>query len=145
MVYSSEPLQSPRLVMGMVKVRLSASSTVPDTDFTAKLVDVQPDGRALILCEGVVRARYRDGLDQARFLTPGAVYNFEIEAGNIAVLFQRGHRIRLEVSSSNAPRYDPNPNTGGEIATERNPVRAVQTIFHAPGRESRLVLPEVAR
>jgi putative CocE/NonD family hydrolase len=144
LVYSSEPLAKPLLVMGMVKAKLFASSTALDTDFTAKLVDVQPDGRALILCEGVVRARYRDGLDAPQMMQPGAVYSFEIEVGNTAALFKPGHRIRLEISSSNSPRYDPNPNTGREIATERFPLPAAQRVFHTAELSSRLVLPVVS-
>ncbi len=143
LVYSTAPLAKPLLVMGPVAVRLFASSSAPDTDFTAKLVDVFPDGRALILCEGIMRARYRAGLDKPEPLKRGEVYRFEIKVGNTAVRFQAGHRIRLEIASANAPRYDPNPNTGAAIATERNPVVAMQKIFHEKDRPSALILPVV--
>jgi uncharacterized protein len=145
LVYTSEPLDEPLRVMGAVTARLFASSTAVDTDFTAKLVDVFPDGRALIICEGVIRARYRNGLHQPELLQPGEVYPFDIRIGNTAVLFARGHRVRLEVSSSNYPRYDANPNTGGAIATERHPLPATQNLFHGPEYPSSLVLPVVKR
>jgi putative CocE/NonD family hydrolase len=143
LVFSSEPLKEPLLVMGPVKARLFASSSAPDTDFTAKLVDVFEDGRALILCEGVIRTRYREGLERPKLMQPGVVYPLEIEMGNTSVRFRAGHRIRLEISSSNSPRYDVNPNTGRPIATERNPVQATQTILHNETAPSALVLPAI--
>lgn len=143
LVYSSETLANPLLVMGLVKARIYAASTAPDTDFTAKLVDVFPDGRALIVCEGIIRARYREGPDRPKLMAPGVVYPFEIELAHTAVEFQKGHRIRLEISSSNAPRYDVNPNTGREIATERERIVATQRIFHGAEYRSALVLPVV--
>ena len=145
LVYSSAPLTEPLLVMGPVTARVFASSTARDTDFTAKLVDVFPDGQALIVCEGVLRARYRNGLDKPELLEPGKIYPFDIHVGNTAVQFQPGHRLRLEISSSNFPRYDPNPNTGTDIATERNPVSATQTIFHTHELPSALMLPVVPK
>jgi putative CocE/NonD family hydrolase len=143
LVYTGRPLAEPVLVMGTVKVRLYASSTAPDTDFTAKLVDVFPDGRALIVCEGIVRARYRNGFDKPERLQPGAVCPFDIKVGDTAVRFQTGHRIRLEISSSNFPRYDANPNTGGDIATECDPVPATQKVFHGRAHPSALILPVI--
>jgi putative CocE/NonD family hydrolase len=143
LVYSSRPLGAPLLVTGTVKVRPYASSTAPDTDFKAKLVDVFPDSRALIVCEGIVRARYQNGFDKPELLQPGAVYPFDIEAGNTAVQFQAGHRVRLEISSSNSPRYDPNPNTGRDIATDRDPVPATQRVFHSRARPSAPILPVI--
>lgn len=143
LVYSSEPLTQPLRVMGLVKALVFASSSAPDTDFTAKLVDVQPDGRALIVCEGIVRARYRNGATSPQLLEPGKPERFEIELGNTAVLFKVGHRVRLEISSSNWPRYHANPNTGRDIATEGEPVTASQQVFHSAGRVSALYLPVV--
>ncbi len=143
LVYSSGVLQNPVLAMGQVRVQLYAASSAPDTDFTAKLVDVFPDGRALIVSEGILRARYREGLAREVLMQPGTVYPLPIELGPIAVRFLAGHRIRLEISSSNAPRYDVNPNTGREIASERHPVSATQRIFHTAGHPSALILPVV--
>lgn len=144
LVYTSEALEEPLRVMGPVRTRLYASSSAPDTDFTAKLVDVFPDGKALIVCEGIVRARYRKGLEQPELLRPGAVELYEIPMGNTAVLFRAGHRVRLEVSSSNYPRYDANPNTGGEISRQREPQSATQHVYHSPEHPSVLELPVVA-
>ena len=145
LVYTSEGLRAPVLAMGQVKARIYAASSARDTDFTAKLVDVFPDGRALIVCEGILRARYREGVGQETLMEPGVVYAMEIELGPTAVRFQAGHRIRLEVSSSNAPRYDVNPNTGREIATERNPVAARQRVLHDAKNPSALILPVMAK
>ena len=145
LVYSSVPLAEPLLVMGPVTARLFAASTARDTDFTAKLVDVFPDGQALLVCEGVLRARYRNGWDKPEPLEPSRTCAFDIHVGHTAVQFQPGHRIRLEISSSNFPRYDPNPNTGAEIATERNPVSATQTVFHTQELPSALLLPVVSK
>ncbi|MCC6262431.1 MAG: CocE/NonD family hydrolase [Bryobacterales bacterium] len=141
LVYSSGILEDSILAMGQVRVQLHAASSTPDTDFTAKLVDVFPDGRALIVSEGIVRARYRDGFDREALMQPGTVYSLSIDLGPVAVRFLAGHRIRLEISSSNAPRYDVNPNTGREIATERNPVSATQRILHDSDHPSALILP----
>jgi putative CocE/NonD family hydrolase len=143
LVYSSAPLEHPLLVMGRVEVRLFASSSAKDTDFTAKLVDVFPDSQAVIVCEGLARARYRNGLHRAGSLEPGKTYAFDIHVGSTAVWFDAGHRIRLEISSSNFPRYDANPNTGTEIATERAPVPATQTVAHRREFPSALILPVV--
>lgn len=141
LVYSSDILEDSVLAMGQVRARIYAASSAPDTDFTAKLVDVFPDGRALIVSEGILRARYRDGLDRESLMQPGTVYPLPIDLGPVAVRFLAGHRIRLEISSSNAPRYDVNPNTGREIATERNPVSATQRILHDSEHPSALILP----
>lgn len=141
LVYTTAALERPLLVMGQVRARIFAASSARDTDFTAKLVDVFPDGRALIVCEGILRARYREGLDRPKPLQPGTVCPMEIELGHTAVNFHPGHRIRLEISSSNAPRYDVNPNTGSEIATERTRVPARQRILHGKDAPSALVLP----
>lgn len=145
LVYTSSALSEPLLVMGQIRARIFASSTARDTDFTAKLVDVFPDGRALIVCEGILRARYRNGIDRPALLVPGRVYPLDIELGPTAVSFQPRHRIRLEISSSNAPRYDVNPNTGGEIATETARIAATQRVHHNPQEPSALILPVVHR
>jgi predicted acyl esterase len=111
---------------------------------SSNLVDVFPDGRAMIVCEGILRARYREGLDKPKLLEPGAVYPFEIELGPTAVSFVPGHRTRLEIISSNAPRYDVNPNTGGEIATATRRTVATQRRLHGPAEPSALILPVAA-
>lgn len=143
LVYTGEPLTEPLTVVGHVTVVLHASSSAPDTDFTAKLVDRWPDGRAFILTDGILRARYRNGLDSEEMLEAGEVYQFGIDVGALAHTFQPGHRIRLEVSSSNFPRFDRNLNTGEPLATGEHWEIAHQTVFHDAERPSHLILPIV--
>lgn len=145
LVYTTPPLERPLEVTGPVRLVLFAASSAPDTDFTGKLVDVFPDGRALILTDGILRARYRDG--DPRPLEPGAVYELQIDLVATANLFRAGHRIRLEVSSSNFPRFDRNTNTGGTIAEEGEAACtvAVNQIFHDGARPSHLLLPVIER
>ncbi|HWH68000.1 MAG TPA: CocE/NonD family hydrolase, partial [Candidatus Sulfotelmatobacter sp.] len=117
LVYSTPPLEQAVEVTGPVKLILFAASSARDTDFTAKLVDVHPDGKPFNLCDGILRARYRQGRDKPALLEPGQVQRFEIDLWVTSNLFQRGHRIRLEVSSSNFPRFDRNPNSGKPFGT----------------------------
>jgi len=145
LVYTSAPLTAPIEVTGPVELVLWISSTAPDTDFTGKLVDVDPEGAARLLTDGILRARYRKSKSTPELLTPGEPTEIHVELGATSNLFRIGHRIRLEVSSSNFPRYDRNPNTGRPVADEVRLERAEQTIFHDPNRPSRLVLPVVPR
>ena len=117
------------------------ATTAADTDFTAKLVDVEPCGAARSLTDGIIRARYRQGTDEARPITPGAVEEYVIDLVATSNVFKAGHRIRLEISSSNFPRFDRNFNTAGDpwLATESLP--AMQTIYHDGQRPSRIHLP----
>jgi hypothetical protein len=132
---------------GPVSIKLFAASSAPDTDFMAKLIDVRPDGYAHNLAEGVVRARVRDSLSDPTPITPGKTYEYAIDMWATSHVFKRGHRVRLEITSSNFPRYDRNPNTGHDFGIDReNDLRSArQTIFHAPGSASHLVLPVIPR
>ena len=143
LVYTSETLTRDVEVTGPVTATIYASSSAPDTDFTATLVDVHPDGRAIILCEGICRARFRKGTDRPELIEPGRPYEFHIDMWDTSNLFKAGHRIRLEVSSSNFPRYDRNLNTGGRIGYETEWNTAEQTVYHDEVRPSRLNLPVV--
>ena len=145
--FTTPELTAPVEVTGHVALKLSVSSSAVDTDFTGKLVDVYPDGRAVLLTEGILRARYRNSLTEPEPLTPGEVTELTVELGATSNVFLPGHRIRLEVSSSNFPRYDRNSNTGGVIAEERlaDMVPAVNTVHHGPAHSSRLVLPLIER
>jgi putative CocE/NonD family hydrolase len=145
--YTSEVLTADMEVTGPVRLVLYVSSSAADTDFTGKLVDVHPDGTALILTDGILRARYRESLSTQKLLTPGEVYRLEIDLVATANVFFAGHRIRLEVSSSNFPRFDRNTNSGGVIAqeTEADFVRATNTVWHDAVRASHLILPVIAR
>lgn len=145
--YTTPPLEKRVEVTGPVSLVLFASSSALDTDFTGKLVDVHPDGRAEILTEGILRARYRDSFSEPSPLEPGQVYEFHLDLWATANLFDAGHRIRLEVSSSNFPRFDRNTNTGGTIAEEGEAdfVQAVNRVFHDSAHPSHLVLPIIER
>lgn len=143
LVYTSDVLKEPLEVIGSVFVNLQAASDARDTDFTAVLSDVGPDGRALMLgpLVGIRRARYRYGYDREELLKPGEVEDFRIELFDIAHSFAAGHRIRLEISSSAAPLYSPNQNTGNAVATDTEWKVAHQTIYHDRARASVLTLP----
>lgn len=145
LVYSTPPLASAIEVTGPVKAVLHVASSAPDTDFTAKLVDVFPDGTARNLTDGILRMRYRDSLESPKLMTPGEDYRVTVDAGVTSNVFLVGHRIRLEISSSNFPRFDRNPNTGGPVAdTSGKDARpAVQTVYHEHQRYSYLLLPVV--
>ena len=143
LVYSTPPLSEPLAVCGPVTVTLWAVSSAPDTDFTAKLIDVYPDGRAYNLTDGIVRARYRESRTQSTLIEPGKPYQYTIDLYGTGVVFQRGHQIRLEVSSSNFPRFDRNPNTGAPLWIDAELRPAVQTILHDDAHPSCVTLPVV--
>jgi len=143
LVYSTEPLAEDLEVTGPIALTLYASSSAPDTDFTAKLVDVGPCGMAKNLTDGIIRARYRKSQSEAKLLMPGKVAELRIDMWSTANVFKAGHRIRLEVSSSNYPRFDPNPNTGHELFTDAEVRPAMQTVMHDRGFASHLVLPVI--
>jgi putative CocE/NonD family hydrolase len=149
LVFQTEPLEAPVEVTGPLVVKLWASSDGADTDFTAKLVDVYPpnadfpQGLALNIADGAIRARYRESRSSAVMLTPGQPYELTIELYPTALVFMPGHRIRLDISSSNFPRFDVNPNTGEPLNAHTSWRVATNTIFHDPERPSRIVLPIV--
>jgi putative CocE/NonD family hydrolase len=149
LVFQSEPLTAPIEVTGPLVVKLWASSDGPDTDFTAKLVDVYPpsadftDGLALNIADGIVRARYRQSRAKAVMLEPGQPYEFTIELYPTSLVFMPGHRIRLDISSSNFPRFDVNPNTGEPLNASSGWRVAANTIFHDGDHPSRIILPIV--
>lgn len=143
MVYQTEPLGEPVEVVGPIRVTLYASSSAPDTDFTARLIDVHPNGFARELCYGIVRARYRESFDAPSPIETGKVYEYTIEVNPTGNRFLKGHRIRLDISSSDFPNFDRNHNTGGDDYREPTLESAEQTIFHDAGRPSRVILPVV--
>jgi len=145
LVYTSAPLDRPVEVTGPVQLVLWAASSARDTDFTARLVDVHPDGTARALTDGILRARYRRSKSTAELLTPGQPVELTIDVGATSNVFLAGHAIRLEVASSNFPRYDRNPNTGGAFAADSTTIPAHQTIYHDRAHPSRLILPVVPR
>lgn len=143
--YSTPVLTGQVEVTGHVALVLHVASSARDTDFTGKLVDVFPDGRAIYLTDGILRARYRDSLAEPELLEPGKAYEVTLDLSVTSNVFLPGHRIRLEVSSSNFPRYDRNTNTGGVISQDsaERAVAATNTILHGPEHPSRLVLPVI--
>ncbi|MEU6781967.1 CocE/NonD family hydrolase [Nonomuraea angiospora] len=145
--FTTPALAEPVEVTGHVSLVLHVTSSARDTDFTGKLVDVFPDGRAIYLTDGILRARYRDSLAEPEPLTPGQVYEVRLDLSVTSNVFLPGHRIRLEVSSSDFPRYDRNTNTGGTIAedTADQAVVATNSVLHGPGHPSRLILPVIHR
>ncbi|MEZ5419179.1 MAG: CocE/NonD family hydrolase [Vicinamibacterales bacterium] len=143
LVYTSEPLTAPLEVTGPVRATLWVTSSAADTDFTAAVSDVLPDGTARALTDGILRMRYRDSRTTPAPITPGTPYEITIEVGATGNVFLPGHRIRLEISSSNFPRYDRNPNTGAPFATGAATAVARQTVFHDATRPSRLILPVI--
>jgi putative CocE/NonD family hydrolase len=145
LLFTSGALKKPLEVTGRVKVKLWASSSAPDTDFTAKLTDVYPDGRSMLICDGIIRARYRNSFEDPVLMQPGKVYKFEIDLWSTSMIFNKGHRIRLAISSSNSPRFDVNPNTGEQIFTETEKVTAKNTIYFDAEHPSAIMFPVVGR
>jgi uncharacterized protein len=149
LVFETPPLDRDIEVTGRLIVKLWGASDGPDTDFTAKLIDVYPPsqdypaGVDLNVADSIVRARYRDSLKTAKMLVPGQPQEFTIEMYPTSLVFRRGHRIRLDISSSNFPRFDVNPNTGEPLAQHRGTRVALNSIYHDPQHPSRIVLPVV--
>ncbi len=143
LVYTTGPLKEDLEVTGPVTVVLYASTTARDTDFTAKLVDVFPNGQAYNLCDGIIRARFRNGPHNPALIEPGTIHRYTIDAGITSNVFLKGHAIRIEISSSNFPRFARNLNTGGVIADEKQPVKAGQTVYHSKQHPTHVLLPVV--
>lgn len=149
-VFQTEPLAADVEVTGEIEVKLWASSSAKDTDFTAKLIDVYPassdwpGGFDLNIGDGIVRARFRDSDKTEKLMTPGTVYPFTIRLYPTANVFKKGHRIRVDISSSNFPRFDLNPNTGEPLNDHRRVVTAVNTIVHDRAHPSHIVLPIIS-
>jgi len=141
LVYSSEPLQEPVAIAGPVKLRLHASTDGSDTDFAAKLIDVHPNGFAMNIAEGILRARFRKGLDKMELLRPGEVYELEIDLLATANVFLAGHRIRVDITSSNFPQFDRNPNTGEDLGVSDKIRVATQRVYHSIDKPSHILLP----
>jgi putative CocE/NonD family hydrolase len=149
LVFQTPPLDRDVEVTGRLIVKLWASSSAPDTDFTAKLIDVYPPnadypaGVDLNVGDSIVRARYRKGPGKAELMTPGQVYEFTIEMYPTSLVFKKGHRVRLDISSSNFPRFDVNPNTGEPLNDHRRWAIADNAIYHDAEHPSHIVLPIV--
>ena len=145
LVYTSAELSEPVEVTGPITVKLFAATSAKDTDFTAKLVDVHPNGFAQNLQDGIVRARYRSSNEQAELVEPGTIVEYTVDLWATSNTFLPGHRIRVEISSSNFPRFDRNLNTGEDPGTGAMMQKATQTIYHDAQHPSHIVLPIIPR
>ena len=151
LVFQTAPLAEDTEITGEIEVKLWASSDALDTDFTAKLIDVYPSGADwphgfdLNLADGIVRARFRDSLQEEKLMQPGKVYPFTIKLYPTSNVFKKGHRIRVDISSSNFPRFDVNPNTGEPLQQHRRTVIAKNTVYYDREHPSQIVLPLVPR
>lgn len=143
LVYTTSPLKNDLELTGPVKAVLFASSSAVNTDFTAKLVDVYPDGRAIRICEGIIRADHRDPEHPPSHIIPGEVYEYSIDLWATSNVFLEGHRIRVEISSSNFPRFDRNLNTGLDFARDTTWTSAKQIIYHSREFPSRIIVPVI--
>lgn len=147
LVFATTPLEKDLEIIGPLVVKLWASSSAVDTDFTAKLIDKYPPnedyprGYAMILQDSILRARYRESFERQILMTPGQIYEFTIDLWATANLFKAGHRIRLDISSSNFPTYDVNPNTGEKIGYHTKTVIAENTIYNDREHPSHIILP----
>jgi hypothetical protein len=140
LVYTTKPLKHDVEAIGSVQAVLYVASSARDTDFTAKLVDVFPDGAARNLTDGILRLRYRNSLEKPELATAGEIYRVTVDTGVTGNVFLKGHRIRLEISSSNFPRFDRNANTGGAVEQAAKLAKASQTVYHDSTHPSCLVL-----
>jgi putative CocE/NonD family hydrolase len=143
LVYSTPPLAADLEVTGPVSLELYVQSSAADTDFTGKLVDVWPNGFAQNLTEGILRTRYRDSQQEPELLTPGGTYRLVVDMWSTSNVFRKGHILRLEVSSSNFPRFDRNLNTGQDNASGTHFMPATNTVLHDAAHPSALILPVV--
>lgn len=141
--YTTPPLEKDLEVTGPIQMILYASSDAPDTDWTAKLVDVSPTGYAMNLSDGIIRARYRESRTNPTPIQPGKVYKYTISVGATGNVFRKGHRIRVEVSSSNFPHFDRNPNTGHPFGKDAELRQARQAVYHSQEYPSHIILPVI--
>jgi putative CocE/NonD family hydrolase len=145
LVYSTPTLEADLEVTGPVVIILYAASSAVDTDFTGRLIDVWPDGKAYNVIDGIIRARYRESITRPELIKPGKVYEYTIDLRSTSIVFKAGHRIRVEISSSNFPKWDRNLNTGHPIGQDAEIKAAMQTIYHNERYPSHILLPVIPR
>jgi putative CocE/NonD family hydrolase len=143
LVFSSEVLDEPYEITGRVVARLFVSSDCVDTDFTVKLTDVYPDGRSMLITDGILRMRNRNGSDHWEFMNPGEIYDVKVEVGSTSYIWNTGHKIRVSVSSSNFPRFLNNPNTVDGIMQNESYVVANNVVFCNDMYPSSIIFPEI--
>jgi putative CocE/NonD family hydrolase len=141
LVFSSAALTNPIEVTGRVRAKIWVSTDAPDTDFIATLCDVYPDGRSFNLCEAAIRARFREGTDHETFMESGRTYAIDLDLWSTSVIFNTGHRIRLHVTSSSSPGYDPNPNTDAPFRSNAEQRKANIKVYLDSEHPSQVILP----
>jgi len=141
LLFESPVLTKPLEVTGRLKARLWVASDAPDTDFTAKLTDVYPDGRSVIVLDGIRRMRHRNSFEKSELMEPGKIYEVEIDLWSVSIVFNKGHRVRLAISSSNSSRFEPNPNTGRPSGTDSETRIAINTVYLDVEHPSHIILP----
>ena len=144
-MFTTDPIDVDTEVTGAIKLRLFFSTNVPDTDFFATVSDVYPDGRAILISQGILRARFRESLTHPTLLTPGEVYEVTIKFSETSNVFKAGHRIRLHITSSDFPHFDRNLNTAKPVGegTDADIRVAEQVIYHNADHPSSLLLPVI--
>jgi putative CocE/NonD family hydrolase len=141
LLFSTPVLDEPIEVTGRLTAKLYVSSDCPDTDFTVKLCDVYPDGRSMLVTDGILRARFHKSFETETFLVPGQVYELNVDLWSTSLVFNKGHRIRVAVSSSNSPRFEANPNTGKPFRADSETRVAKNTLHLSAQHPSQIVLP----
>ena len=141
LLFTTDELKEPVEVTGRITAKLFVSSDCPDTDFTVKLCDVYPDGRSMLVTDGILRARYHKSFEKESFLEPGEVYELNVDLWSTSLVFNKGHRIRVAVSSSNSPRFEANPNTGKPFRADKETRVAKNTLHLSAKHPSHIVLP----
>lgn len=141
LLFTSDVLTEPYEATGRIKAQLYVSSNCPDTDFTVKLTDVYPDGRSMLVCDGILRMRNRNGCDHWEFMTPGSIYEIDVDLWSTSYIWNTGHRIRVAISSSNYPRYLTNPNTMDGIYQNTDYTIAQNTFYFDSSHPSCILLP----
>jgi predicted acyl esterase len=141
LLFSTEPLSAPVEITGRITATLFISSDCPDTDFTVKLCDVYPDGKSMLVTDGIQRASLRDGCQKRQLLEPGTVYQLSVDLWSTSLIVNRGHRLRVAVSSSNAPRFEPNANTGAPHLSPGKGRVATNTVHVSAASPSHILLP----
>ena len=143
LVFTSPILKEPYEATGSIKAHLYVSSNCSDTDFTVKLIDVYPDGRSMLITDGILRMRYRNGTDHWEFMEPGKIYDIWVDLWSTSYIWNTGHRIRVDISSSNYPRFLNNPNTSDGIYQNTTYNIAWNTLHIGNEYPSCIVLPHI--
>jgi hypothetical protein len=143
LLFTGAPLNAALEITGRVRAHLWVSSDATDTDFVARLCDVYPDGRSINICEGALRARFREGLDREKLLKPGQVYAFDVDLWSTSIILNKGHQLRVQITSSSAPGDDPNPNTGAPFRSDNRTQVARNKLYLDSAHPSHILLPVV--